>query len=172
MWMKTVRNEFVELLLKSPLTPAFPTRSATAVKPAVFLDHFKEFAAPHSFCFHGYSPGRNFFFRLQSMLVMEGITCASLTIAVFIFGFDNQQEKWKSISISGDLDRSNAAPTFERGKLKASFRLMMQRQQGQRVKRWNPYKYGNYNTQIGSVRKKQKCSEFRYYSVSFQKHAC
>lgn len=94
MWMKTVRNEFVELLLKFPLkTAAFPTRSATAGKPAIFLDHFKEFAAPHSFCFHGYSPGRNFFFRLQSMLVMEDITCASLTIAVFIFGFDIQQEK-------------------------------------------------------------------------------
>lgn len=36
---------------------------------------------------------------------------------MFIFGFDDLQETWKSISISGDRDKSNAAPKFEGGKL-------------------------------------------------------
>lgn len=71
-----------------------------------FLDRFIEFAAPDSFCFHGYSPWMSFF-RLRSMLVMEDVTCASLTIAVLTFVSKNLQWEWRrvnaTISISGRL---------------------------------------------------------------------
>lgn len=66
--------------LKLPLTPHSP--HVQMLFSGVEPDRFKEFTAPCSFCFHGYGPGKRFFFRLQSMLVLEDVTCASPTIAM------------------------------------------------------------------------------------------